>query len=462
MALLAGSVYAGSEATAKVMERVMGEKLAFRQQQKALGMFDKAQSSQETTRCVNGKAGEYACNNVDMEGFISHRDMGSRTLEGNDIWGWTSSDGREFAIVGQTDGTAFVEVGRDGSLDYIGRLPTQTDSSVWRDMKVIDNHVYIGSEARNHGMQVFDLRKLIEVKPRPDSTFTPKTFSIRSDLTAHFNQFGSTHNIVANEETKTIFAVGTQRRSLCRGGLYMVDVRNPARPTFAGCVAEDGYTHDAQCVVYNGVDRRFRGREICFNYNEDTLTIVDVTERNNPRQLSKTGYVGQAYTHQGWLSDPRANTLLLDDELDESDREGPAANQRTTTYIVDIRNLTNPEFTGVYQSSVKAIDHNQYTRNGLAYQANYGSGLRIVDVSSARLDPTGSRFREVGFFDCFPEDDNNPQAAFQGTWSVYPYFPSGTIILNSIERGLFSLKYTGSSAQYSDSDSELESDSDSD
>ena len=74
--------------------------------------------------------------------------------------GWTSADGREFAIVGQTDGTAFVEVKDDGSLEYVGRLPTQTDSSVWRDMKVIKDHVYIGSEAEGHGLQVFDLTKV--------------------------------------------------------------------------------------------------------------------------------------------------------------------------------------------------------------------------------------------------------------------------------------------------------------
>jgi hypothetical protein len=74
--------------------------------------------------------------------------------------GWTSPDGREFGIIGQTDGTAFVEVHADGSLDYVGRLPTQTESSVWRDMKVIGDHVYIGSEAPGHGLQVFDLTKV--------------------------------------------------------------------------------------------------------------------------------------------------------------------------------------------------------------------------------------------------------------------------------------------------------------
>lgn len=68
----------------------------------------------------------------------------------------------------------------------------------------------------------------------------------------------------------------------------------------------------------------------------------------------------------------------------------------------------------------------------------------MVDVSSVSTDPTGASFQEIGFFDVHPEDDAvGGIVEFSGTWSVYPYFPSGNLVLNSIERGLFSLKYTG-------------------
>lgn len=138
------------------------------------------------------------------------------------------------------------------------------------------------------------------------------------------------------------------------------------------------------------------------------------------------------------------NFLLLDDELDEMDGTGAAANGRTTTYIFNITSLAAPQNTGLYQSPVKSIDHNQYVINGLSYQSNYNSGLRIVDVSSAEADPTGKSFRQVGFFDCHPEDDAvGGIVEFSGSWSVYPYFKSGYLLLNSIERGVFALKYTG-------------------
>jgi choice-of-anchor B domain-containing protein len=117
----------------------------------------------------------------------------------------------------------------------------------------------------------------------------------------------------------------------------MVDVSNPRRPQDAGCVSSDGYVHDAQCVIYKGPQVAYQNKEICFNYNEDALTIVDINRRSLPRQLSRTTYNGATYTHQGWTLSDDHKYLLLDDELDEQEKTGPAADQHTTTYIVDIQ-----------------------------------------------------------------------------------------------------------------------------
>lgn len=227
--------------------------------------------------------------------------------------------------------------------------------------------------------------------------------------------------------------------------MFMVDVSDPANPTSPGCAGQDGYVHDAQCVIYTGPTRQYQGREICFNFNEDTLTVMDLTDKSNPTVVSRTNYTGSTYTHQGWLADVNDMTyILLDDELDELRGNGPAANGRTTTFIFNIADLTRPVNTGYYQSPARSIDHNQYTIDGLAYQSNYGSGLRIVDVSSVNDDPTGAGFSQAGFFDCHPEDDaQGGVVEFLGSWSVYPYFRSGYLLLNSIERGVYSLKYTG-------------------
>lgn len=325
---------------------------------------------------------------------------------------------------------------KDGSLQYIARLPTQTEATIWRDIKVIGNYAYIGSEAPDHGLQVFDLTKLLDADPE-----NPPTYSTNADLAALFTGFGSSHNIVVNEETDLVIAVGTESHLKCRGGLWMVDVSTPTRPQDAGCVEEDGYVHDAQCVIYRGPQQAYQGREICFNYNEDALTIVNIDRRTMPSQLSRTTYNGATYTHQGWLTADQ-KYLLLDDELDEQEKTGPAEDQHTTTYIVDIQDLTNPVFRGVYKSPQRSIDHNQYVIEGLSYQSNYGSGLRIVNITSIGEDDSGALFEEAGFFDVHPEDDEvGGEATFNGAWSVYPYFQSGHIVVSSIERGIFSLRH---------------------
>lgn len=370
--------------------------------------------------CVGGLANGYPCSNIDLEAFVPLADMGGASNEeANDIWGWTdAASGREFAIMGMTFGTAFVEVTNPQAPIYVGDLHTHgAFGSSWRDIKVYNDHAFIVSEARNHGMQVLDLRQLLNVSG------APVTFG----ETAHYNKIGSAHNIVINEDSGFAYAVGVGGKGDCNGGLHMIDISTPGRPRPAGCYSADGYTHDAQCVIYNGPDADYTGREICLNSNEDTLTIVDVTNKSNPVMISRTGYTHSHYTHQGWLTEDHAY-FLLDDELDEVDM-----NLNTRTLIVDVRDLDAPNFFAEYSAANGAIDHNQYIKGNYSYQANYRAGLRILDIT----DVANGNLSEVGFFDVWPEDDANQ---FNGAWSNYPYFDSGTVVVSSIEHGLFVLR----------------------
>jgi choice-of-anchor B domain-containing protein len=269
-------------------------------------------------------------------------------------------------------------------------------------------------------MQVFDLTQLRDMKP------SQPVFQFQDS--AHYSEMGNTHNIVGNEETGFMYAVGT---STCRGGLHMINVRDPLNPQFSGCFGDDGYVHDAQCVVYDGPDEQFKGREICFCYNEDTLTIVDVQDKTNVRLLSRVPYNGAYYTHQGWLIGDQSH-LLLNDELDEL--YGPTPNTRSMIWNVD--ELESPELIGSFYSKEQATDHNLYIRDNVAYESNYCAGLRVLNVAGIK----SGDIQEIGYFDLAP-DCNSP--GFQGAWSSYPYFKSDTIVVSSIERGLFVLRYTG-------------------
>lgn len=249
--------------------------------------------------------------------------------------------------------------------------------------------------------------------------------------------------MVSAAASNHIVAVGAQpRNGTCRAGLIFIDLTDVTKPTQSGCAAQDGYVHDAQCLIYRGPDKKFEGREVCYAYNEDALTIYDITDKKAPTVISNTSYDGATYTHQGWVLDENnQDYLLLDDELDELEKEGAAADQRATTFIWNITSLESPKLTGNYKSSSIAIDHNQYIKNLFSYQAQYGAGLRILDVSSVRADPTGGGVHEVAFLDIFPEDDHIvADPSFVGSWHNYPFFASGHIVINTYDRGAFVVK----------------------
>ena len=356
--------------------------------------------------CSGGMADIYPCENVDLHNYLPMATIGGGA--GTDGWGWTDPvTGTEYILMGRSSGTSFIDISDPANPVYVGDLPTHTVNSDWRDMKVYSDHAFIVSEASGHGMQVFDLTQLRSV------VSPPVTFS----STAHYTGFSNAHNIAINEATGFAYAVGT---STCSGGLHMIDISTPAAPISAGCFSSDGYTHDVQCVVYAGPDSAHLGKEICLASNEDTVTIVDVSNKSAPVQLSRTAYTGSAYTHQGWLTDDH-RYFLVDDELDEQN-----FGHATKTLVWDMVDLDNPVLVGSHLSSLPAIDHNQYIVGDLVYQANYQAGLRILKIQ----DLATADLCEVGSFDVYPASNG---AAFNGAWNVYPFFASGVVAVHAIE-----------------------------
>jgi len=380
----------------------------------------------------NGKAGEFECGNASLLSFLPIEAIGGkRGTRMNDNWGWTDPQtGREIAILGRTDGTSFVDITDAANPRYLGNLPKTkgSPSAAWRDMKVYKDHVFIVADnAGEHGMQVFDLTRLRTVR-------TPQEFA--PDLT--YDRINSAHNIVSNEATGFMYIVGgSGGGETCGGGHHAVDVRDPKKPRFAGCFGDDktgragtGYSHDSQCVVYHGPDQRYAGKEICVGSNETAISIADVTDKKNPVYISRASYPNVAYAHQAWLTDDH-KYLYLNDEGDESAGQGEAA-KGTRTLVWDVQDLTDPVLVKEHVGTTKAIDHNLYVKGDRMYQANYTSGLRILDISDPR-NP-----KEVGFLDTHPGDDGRP--SFSGSWSVYPYFKSGSIVVTSIGEGVFFVK----------------------
>ena len=155
--------------------------------------------------------------NIQPLSQVSLAQMGA--ADGNDIWGWTDpQDNKEYALVGLDNATAFVDVTNPSSPNYLGRLPSHTDSSIWRDIKVYENHAYIVSDGNGpHGMQIFDLTNLRGVT-------SPQTFS----ETAHDDSFRNAHNIAINEERGLpTSSVRIERQEGCTFWIFPIRRRRP-------------------------------------------------------------------------------------------------------------------------------------------------------------------------------------------------------------------------------------------
>ena len=367
------------------------------------------------TPCVNGFAGGFACDGYDLQSQIPLATMNS--TRANDSWGWTDSlDGKEYAIFCLIEGTAFIDISDPINPEYLGTLPTQNNSSTWRDAKTYNNYAFIVSEDPGHGMQIFDLTRLRNVS-NPPVIFTED---------AHYSGFGSAHNIVINEATGYAYGVGTTANS---GGPHFVNIQEPLNPINEGGFSGAGYCHDAQVVIYSGPDTDYLGQEILFGSNADEVVIIDVTNKSNPQIISTIAYNNVEYTHQGWLTEDH-RYFLLGDEADEIN-----IGINTRTVVFDFEDLDNPQLSFEYSGTTSATDHNGYVKGTKFYLSNNSAGVRVIDLT----DISSGIISEEGYFDSYPPHNNS---GYIGAWSVYPFFESGNIVISDRTAGFLLVKET--------------------
>ena len=321
---------------------------------------------------------------------------------GNDCWGYISPSGRQYALMGLSNGTAFVEITDPGNAQIVEVI--SGPNSLWHDIKVYQDHAYVVSEGGS-GIQVMDMSQI-------DNGVVTQVTQAGS---------GATHNVAIDTTSGYLYRTGGDGN-----GLIVYSLLNPANPTQVA-TWPDKYVHDCQVVTYT--DGPYAGRQIAFlcagyngGWNETGLTILDVTNKSNIQLVSQMQHSSNNYSHQAWLTEDR-HYLYLNDELDEQN-----TGSLTTTRIIDVQDINNPTQVGTCTTGSTSIDHNLYIKGNHMYQANYRSGLHVFDISSP-LNP-----EHVAHFDTWPSDDG---AEFNGLWSCYPFFEDGTVIGSDLESGLF-------------------------
>jgi hypothetical protein len=167
--------------------------------------------------------------------------------------------------------------------------------------------------------------------------------------------------------------------------------------------------------------------EVLVDFNENSVDLWDVTNKTAAVRLSSTTYSTVAYTHSGWPSADQ-RSLFFHDELEEI-RQGLT----THIYTMSLDNLRAPTITTSYLGAGTSTDHNGYTKGNRYFVSHYRRGLVVFDVS------TPTQMREIGSLDTFLAPAGNT-AGTDGAWGVYPFLPSGNVLISDISNGLFVLK----------------------
>lgn len=394
--------------------------------------LSKAQSNEP---CVNGFAGNFACNNIDL---VAHVPLPSGT-SASDIWGHVDlNTGIEYAIMGLSNGTAVYQLANPSEPSMVGHiegLPT-----TWRDIKVFQYfddqknayqaYAYVTSESSN-GIQILDLNNL------PHSVELANTnYLVNSAHNVYIGNVEYSLNLALNDQQAKLHIVGSNNFGGAFSTFALTDPVALTKSYSPSTNNRENYTHDATSMLI-GDQRATRDCvnpingmcDVFIDFNENEIRIWDATLPQLTSELSAIGYndvdKSSQYVHSGWWHENKRH-IYVHDEWDET-----YGGLNTTLRVLDLNDLTSPQVVGKWTSDNASIDHNGFVRGNRYYMSNYERGLTVLDISDP-INPI-----EVGFFDTFPSSNN---ASYNGAWGTYPYLPSGNILVSDINSGLYVLK----------------------
>ncbi|MGB5530669.1 MAG: choice-of-anchor B family protein [Ignavibacteriaceae bacterium] len=324
--------------------------------------------------------------NVDLLGSLNpHPNLGY-----TDIWGY-AANGREYALMGITGGTSIIDVTDPSNPVEVDVIPGPLAPPYeWRDIKTHLNYAYVISEGSGpgSGLQVVDLSFL------PDSASLVFTFN---------NTFTSAHNVFIADGYA--YVVGTSL-----GGMHIIDLTVPSNPVQTAYYSTSGYIHDV--YVWN---------DTAYVSSANTYDIVDVSNKFSPQLVSASAALPGIYAHSGWLTEDKRYFVACE-EFNVRDIIIWDLQDRSTWDLV----------VPSWQMSGTSPVHNIFVLGDYAHISYYKDGYVVLDISN----PENPLF--AGQYDTYPSSGGG---TYNGAWGVYPYLPSGNIIISDMVTGLYVCKF---------------------
>ncbi len=314
----------------------------------------------------------------------------------NDCWGYASSAG-EYAFVGGADAIFIFDVTTQAGFALVAQIPTG-DTTNWRDIKTYGDRAYAVSDVAEEGLMVMDLSQL------------PNSVPVTYQSTEFFTE---AHNIFI-DEFGLAYIVGIQEEIR---DLIVLDVAtNPDNPTLLANISlpPGDYIHDINV----------KDRIAYCSHGNNGFYIWDLNDLSNPVLLGSN--VTGGYNHSSWLTED-GNTVLYAEELPQGQPLG----------FLDISDPSDINLINTFKMPLLApahdnnTPHNPFIIGDLAYVSYYEDGLQIFNIADP-MNPV-----RAAYFDSW---ENSEYTGTKGNWGVYPFLPSGKIIMSDSKSGLFVLE----------------------
>jgi choice-of-anchor B domain-containing protein len=317
--------------------------------------------------------------------------------DGSNICGY-AANGREYALVGNSSGTMIVDVTNPDAPKTLRQIPGV--QSIWREIKVYRNYAYITTDNNGPGLQIVDLSRL------PDTTgMNARLF--KSDTTRGLLNILRTHalHIDTAKGFCYLFGGGYTLSTLSGNACIVLDIKtDPLNPRYVGA-APQPYIHDG--FVEN--DTLYAG-----NIFNGYFSIIDFRDKANPIVLSTTT-TPTAFTHNTWRTSDRKAVLTTDENCGSYLGSFDVSNPQQPKFLDRIRSI----------SEGNAVVHNTHILNDYAVTSWYTEGVIVTDAHRPQ------NLVHVAQYDAF----NGTLPDYEGTWGVYPFLPSGNLLLSNITPG---------------------------
>ncbi|MBC3766460.1 choice-of-anchor B family protein [Neptunicella marina] len=392
--------------------------------------------AQQDVACTNGSAGAFPCHNMSLVAHVPIEQFSGSHYAANDIWGHIDlNNGTEYALIGLSHGVGVVSLANPSAPQVVGSV--SGFSSDWRDIKVYQYYsaaegrwrayAYVTSETRGDGVSIIDLNHL------PESvTLASNDFAFATAHNVYISGVDYSLNIANSGFPPLLQILGANRLSGSQHSYSLTDPTDLSDEMIPSGQTRSDYTHDASSFVTRDSAQTAQcnnatenGCLVLLDFNEDEIRLWDQSKLTRRSNLSRTTYSNAAYVHSGWWSEDQ-QFIFVHDELDEMQ-----FGLNTTLRIFDISDLHSPQLAGTWTGPTAAIDHNGFVRGNRYYMSNYERGVTVLDISNPASP------EQIGYFDTFPSSDNS---SFNGAWGVYPFLPSGLILVSDIGSGLYILK----------------------